>query len=155
MTPPPLVSIVIPAYNSGKYIGECLQSVIKQSYGNWECFIVLAPSTDNTLDEIWKFINIEDSSSKIRIIEEHTKTNCATARNRGFKVCNGKYVMFLDADDWWEWENVETMVSFMEVNSNVEWCAHYQKIHKRYECFNIKELPGTRKRDWGNRWMPL
>jgi glycosyltransferase involved in cell wall biosynthesis len=141
----PLVSIIIPSYNSGKYIGECLQSVINQTYTNWECFIVLAPSTDNTLDEIWKFIDIGSPSSKIRIIQEPTKSNCATARNKGFDVCNGKYIAFIDADDWWEPENLETMVTFMEVNSDIMWCAHYQKIHKRYECFNIKELPGTVK----------
>jgi len=141
----PFVSIIIPAYNSGKYIGECLQSVVNQTYTNWECFIVLAPSTDNTLDEIWKFIDIESPSAKIRIIQEPKKSNCATARNKGFDACNGKYVTFLDADDWWETENLDTMVTFMEANADLTWCAHYQKIHRDNEIFNITELPGTVK----------
>jgi glycosyltransferase involved in cell wall biosynthesis len=140
---PPLVSIVIPAYNSGKYIGECLQSVIKQSYSNWECFIVLAPSTDNTLDEIWKYIMIDYPHSKIRIIREDKKSNCATARNIGFNKCNGKYVTFLDADDWWEPTNLEKMVNNMEANLTLDWCVHYQIIHKNNKEHIIMEIPGT------------
>ena len=145
MTTNPLVSIIIPAYNSSKYIGECLQSVVNQTYTNWECFVVLAPSTDDTLDEIWKFINIDDPNPKIRIIREDKKSNCATARNIGFNNSNGKYIAFLDADDWWEPQNLETMVSFMEVNSDLMWCAHYQKIHRDNKTFNITELPGRVK----------
>ena len=143
MTKKPLVSIIIPAYNSGKYIHECLQSVINQTYTNWECFIVLAPSTDNTLDEIWKSININDPSSKIRIIQEDKKSNCATARNKGYSACNGEYVAFLDADDWWEPKNLEVMVNFMEANPQFAWCAHCQKLHRDGEIYNIYELPGT------------
>jgi len=127
----PLVSIIIPAYNSGKYIGECLQSVINQTYKNWECFIVLAPSTDNTLDEIWKFINIDEPNPKIRIIREDIKSNCATARNKGFDECNGKYVTFLDADDWWESTKLSVMVNHMEMffDPGTKWSAHYVDIH--------------------------
>ncbi|MFA5247908.1 MAG: glycosyltransferase family A protein [Candidatus Paceibacterota bacterium] len=141
----PLVSIVIPAYNSGKYIGECLQSVINQTYTNWECFIVLAPCTDNTLDEIWKCINVDDPNPKIRIIREDKKSNCATARNKGFNECSGKYVTFLDADDWWEPQNLERMVMAMEnyINSDLDWCVHCQKMHKDNKEQIIMEMPGT------------
>jgi glycosyltransferase involved in cell wall biosynthesis len=142
MTIKPLVSIIIPAYNSGKYIHECLQSVVNQTYTNWECFIVVAPSTDNTLNEIWKSLNRDDPNPKIRIIMEDKKSNCATARNVGFEKAHGKYVAFLDADDWWETNNLETMVRLME-EFPTDWCAHYQYIHKNNEVFEIKELPGT------------
>jgi glycosyltransferase involved in cell wall biosynthesis len=76
---------------------------------------------------------------------EDKKSNCATARNVGFEKTNGKYVAFLDADDWWEPVNLETMVHFMEANKDLSWCAHYQKIHRNGEVFEIKELPGTVK----------
>ncbi len=139
----PLVSIIIPTYNSGKYIKECLESVKAQTYPSWECFIVLAPCTDNTLNEIWKCINIDEPNPKICIIRETHKTNCATARNVGIDHSNGEYIAFLDADDWWEPTNLEVMVNFMETNKDIAWCAHYQKIHKNGEVFEIKELPGT------------
>ena len=137
----PLVSIIIPAYNSEKYIGECLQSVINQTYTNWECFIVLAPSTDNTLEIVKNYYWHEN----IHLIHEQTKSNCATARNKGFEKCTGKYIAFLDADDWWEPNNLETMVDFMEANADLTWCAHYQKIHKDNQTFDIKDLPGRIK----------
>ncbi len=141
----PLVSIIIPAYNSEKYIRECLQSVLKQTYENYECFIVLAPSTDNTLNEIWKCIDVDDPHLKIRIIMETKKSNCATARNIGFDKCNGKYIAFLDADDWWEPQNLERMVMAMEndINSDLDWCVHCRKMHKDNKEYIIMEIPGT------------
>jgi glycosyltransferase involved in cell wall biosynthesis len=141
----PLVSIIIPAYNSGKYIKQCLDSVVAQTYSNWECFIILAPSTDNTLDEIWKCLDITNPKPKIHIIKETKKSNCAKARNIGYDNSNGEYVTFLDADDWWEPKNLETMISMMKKHTWVEWCAHYQVIHKGDEIFTITELPGTVK----------
>lgn len=135
----PRVSIIIPAYNSGKYIGECLDSLMAQTFQEWEAIIVVAPSTDNTVEEVLKYV----SPPKINAIWERQKTNCATARNRGVATSLGDYVSFLDADDWLEPDNLATMVKYLDDNLFLEWCASYQEIHVGDEIHLIKDLPGT------------
>ncbi len=133
----PLVSIIIPAYNSGKYIGECLESVINQTYKNWEAIIVLAPSTDNTLDVIQKY-----SSRDFHIINEEKKTNCATGRNTGISKSRGEYIAMLDADDWWEPNKLLEMVSCMKDNPTLEWCTHYVDVQFSDHIELITGYPG-------------
>lgn len=135
----PRVSIVVPAYNSGKYIGECLESIKSQTFRNWEAIVVIAPSADNTIEEVLKYV----SPPKINAMWESKKTNCATARNKGIAMCRGEYIAFLDADDWLEPENLSVMVKYLDDNPSLEWCASYQKIHVGDEIHLIKDLPGT------------
>jgi glycosyltransferase involved in cell wall biosynthesis len=91
-----LVSVIIPAWNNKKYIRTCLESVMIQDYKYWECIIILAPSTDSTLNEIIPFLQ----DCRFKLVVEDRKTNCATARNIGYAHARGEYVVFLDADDW-------------------------------------------------------
>jgi glycosyltransferase involved in cell wall biosynthesis len=121
----PLVSIIIPAYNSGKYIKECLDSVMNQTYKNWEAIVVYSPSKDDTI------IVLEDYlfEKRINLIIEKNKSNCATARNIGIANAKGKYIAMLDSDDWIESEKLEVMVSFMESHPKLMWSAHYVDIH--------------------------
>lgn len=90
-----LVSVIVPSYNSGKYILETLQSVIAQTYGNWECIIVDDGSTDNTAVVVKEFI-----SSDSRFIYHYQKNKgLAGARNTGIELSKGTYIQFLDSDD--------------------------------------------------------
>ena len=134
----PLVSVIIPAYNSEKYITQCLNSVAIQTYRNLEIIIVLAPSTDNTYGICRRFFCVNT-----HVIQEKKKTNCATARNIGFNNSRGKYIIFLDADDWWEPENIEHMVCAMENNLTLDWCVHCQILHRDEKQHLIMEIPGT------------
>lgn len=92
------ISIIIPAYNVDKYIEKCIDSVLRQTYKNFEVIVVDDGSTDNTA-----FIvdNFENMDKRIKVIH---KENCglSAARNTGLKVATGKYIMFLDSDDWIE-----------------------------------------------------
>ena len=133
----PLVSVVIPAYNSGEYIGRCLDSLKAQTYCNWNATIVIAPSSDDTYQEIRKRF-----SPSISVIQEQKKTNCATARNKGYEYSKGDYVYFLDADDWLEPQCLETMVAVLGVHKGLSWCANYQMTHWDGKTYIIDRCPG-------------
>ena len=92
-----LFSILIPAYNAQKYISECIESVIKQKYKNWELLIIDDGSSDDTL-QICKHYSSQDN----RVVVIH-QDNCgvSTTRNILIEKARGEYLIFLDADDFW------------------------------------------------------
>ena len=91
----PQVSIIIPAYNQEKYIGDCLNSVIRQTVTDWECIVVNDGSTDNTKNVVLSYM---DHHPKIRMIEQ-TNKGLSCARNAGLHQARGEYIQFLDSDD--------------------------------------------------------
>ena len=93
---PPAVTVVIPVYNTEKYLDECLQSVQSQTLRNWEAICVDDGSTDGSL-QVLRFY--ADCDSRIRIIHFPEHRNPAYCRNRGLEKAEGKYVYFLDSDD--------------------------------------------------------
>lgn len=89
----PLVSICMPAYNAGLYVIESINSVIDQTYKNWELIIVNDGSTDNTSEQLEK---IQDD--RIKICHQENKGQCAAA-NKAFSLSKGELIKFMDADD--------------------------------------------------------
>ena len=114
-----LVSVVIPVYNAKDFINETINSVLNQTYTDFEIIIVNDGSTDGTTNELEK---IEDT--RIRIVHQKN-TGHSCARNRGIKESKGKYIAFLDADDLWEMEKLNSQVKFLE--SNTEYVCVYTK----------------------------
>ena len=98
MNPNPVVSIVVPVYNSGRYIESTLESIREQSFSAWECVVVDDGSTDHSLSICENYAS-EDPRFKVMTQENR---GVSTARNVGLKVCVGKYVCFVDSDDWIE-----------------------------------------------------
>jgi radical SAM superfamily enzyme YgiQ (UPF0313 family)/glycosyltransferase involved in cell wall biosynthesis len=94
----PLVSVIIPCYNYAHYLPEAVASVIKQTFQNFEIIIVNDGSTDNTVEVAEKLIS-RFSNHAIKLISTANSGNPAFPRNRGVKDSNGKYILFLDADD--------------------------------------------------------
>lgn len=92
----PLFSIVIPTYNHAHYIRKCLDSLIAQSYSNWEAIIINNFSSDNTIDIVESF-----NDSRIRLINFSNNGIIAASRNIGIKYSQGEWICFLDSDDWW------------------------------------------------------
>ena len=90
----PLISIIIPTWNSAKFLDECVRSVQAQSFREFEVIFVDGGSTDDTL-------TIASAYSKGRIISQ-TRPGLAAAWNEGILASRGTYVAFLDSDDWWE-----------------------------------------------------
>lgn len=103
----PLISIVVPCYNQAQYLDECLQSVLEQTYSNWECIIVNDGSPDNT-EEVALRWGAKDSRFKY-----YKKKNggLSSARNAGIKESKGEWVQFLDCDDLIEKKKIELSVA--------------------------------------------
>lgn len=93
----PLISIIIPAFNRETLIAETLDSVIKQTYTNWECIVVDDGSTDNTVKIIKKYAT-KDSRFKI-LKRDRIPKGATTCRNIGIEKSTGEFLMFLDSDD--------------------------------------------------------
>lgn len=101
-----LVSIIIPAYNTEKYIENCLRSITNQTYNNLEIIVIDDGSTDETykLCKSW-----ENKDERLRIIKK-SNTGVSDTRNIGIKLANGKYIVFIDSDDYVSDDYVETLV---------------------------------------------
>lgn len=105
-----LISIVIPVYNAEKFIEETVESVVNQSYEEWELLLINDGSTDESgaiIDELAK------RYSRIKVI--HLKgEGAAKARNVGTENANGRYLTFLDADDLWDKEKLRMELNFLK-----------------------------------------
>lgn len=101
-----LISVIIPLYNSEKFMNKCIDSVINQSYKNLEIFLVNDGSTDGTL-KLCKQYAIKDE--RIKIIDKQNG-GAASARNVALDVCNGDYISFIDSDDWIEKNTYEFLL---------------------------------------------
>jgi len=118
--PEPLVSIITPNYNGQKFIRNTIESVIKQTFQNWEMIIVDDGSTDDSLQIIEEYAK---QDPRIKFL----KTNLAkfpkliagpgAARNTAIDAAKGKYIAFLDNDDLWHPTKLEKQISFLEKNS--------------------------------------
>jgi len=111
MTMNGLVSIIMPSYNTGRFIAETINSVLAQTYTNWELFVVDDASTDNT-DEIISQFN----DARIHYLKNEKNSGAAITRNRALREAKGKWIAFLDSDDLWMPEKLEKQIQFMEEN---------------------------------------
>lgn len=107
-----LVSIIMPSFNTGEYITETIESVLAQSYNNWELIIVDDCSSDNT-DEIIRMYLLDD---RIRYLKNEKNRGAAFSRNKALREAKGKWIAFLDSDDLWMNEKLEKQIKFMQSN---------------------------------------
>jgi len=94
--PLPLISVIIPSFNHGNYLGRAIQSVIDQTYTNWEVVIIDNHSTDNTGEVIIMY-----TDPRITLLKIHNNGVIAASRNAGIRAAKGEWIAFLDSDDWW------------------------------------------------------
>ncbi|MFK5957307.1 MAG: glycosyltransferase family 2 protein [Lutibacter sp.] len=122
-----LVSIITPNYNASKYISETIQSVIDQTYENWELIIIDDCSTDNSVEIIKQF---QKKDQRIQLITLNRNSGPAVARNKGIEVSNGDFIAFLDSDDSWIENKLEIQVRFMQNNNSVVSHTSYYTINE-------------------------
>lgn len=120
-----LVSIITPSYNSEKYIEETINSVISQTYENWEMIIVDDCSDDSTCEIVE---SISKREPRIRLIRQEQNGGAAKARNRALEKSKGRFIAYLDADDIWYPEKLQKQVDFMLENKAGFSCASYEVI---------------------------
>lgn len=107
-----LVSIIMPSYNTARFIAETISSVLAQTYENWELIIVDDCSTDNTDEVVGELL----SDTRIRYIKNEHNSGAAVTRNRALREAKGKWIAFLDSDDLWEPDKLQKQISFMKEN---------------------------------------
>jgi len=123
-----LVSVITPMYNAEKYILETIQSVIQQTYKNWEMIIVDNKSTDNSILIVK---SVEDKRIKV-VNLEYNSGGPARPRNIGIDNAKGEYIAFLDADDVWLPKKLEKQIRFLNKNKNVDICYTFANIIDEY-----------------------
>lgn len=128
--PSPEVSVIIPAYNLEGYLDTCLQSVLTQTLGNFEAIVVDDGSTDGTPGLLCRYAERDP-----RIIVVSTPNRgVARARETGIARARGKYIAFLDGDDFWEPRMLEEMTASIGQNGGYDIvCCDYKRICKTYE----------------------
>ena len=109
----PLVSVIIPTFNSAQFIAEAIHSVQKQTYANWEIIVVDDCSTDATLALISDLITIDN---RIQLFQLAVNSGTGVARNLGLEKAKGKYIAFLDADDLWKPHKLEKQLEWMHAH---------------------------------------
>jgi len=119
------VSILTPSYNSEEYIGKTIESVLAQTYANWEMIIVDDCSTDGTREIVETYAR---SDARIRLLCQEENRGAAAARNRALEHASGRFIAYLDADDIWLPAKLERQVDFMLRNEAGFSCTSYEVI---------------------------
>lgn len=131
-------SIIMPSYNSSKYLAKTIQSVLDQSYANWELIIVDDCSSDHSLEVSWNFSKID---SRIKVISLNKNSGVSVARNTAIEHARGRFIAFLDSDDLWYTNKLEKQISFMKEN-NIDFCyTGYEKINEQGKPFQKMKVP--------------
>lgn len=127
-----LVSIIMPSWNTAKFIGETIQSVKNQTYTNWELLIVDDCSTDNTDEIVASF-----KDDRIRYFHNEKNSGAALTRNKALREAKGEWIAFLDSDDLWAPTKLEHQINFMKKNGYSLSFTEYEKIDEESKPLNI------------------
>ena len=121
-----LVSIITPCYNGERFIAETIESVLRQTYADWEMIVVDDGSVDGSAQIAEAYA---EKDGRIRLLrQENAGTACA--RNAGMRVARGRYIALLDADDLWEPQFLERQLAFMKKWGAVCVCCAYRRINE-------------------------
>lgn len=126
-----LVSIIMPSYNTARFIGESITSVVAQTYTNWELIIVDDASMDDTDEVVQRYIRYctpREAPLKIQYLKNEKNSGAAVSRNRALAQAKGKWVAFLDSDDLWAPEKLEKQLKFMAENGYAFSYTRYEEI---------------------------
>lgn len=119
-----MISVIIPVYNTAKYVGKCIESIINQSYKNLEILIIDDASTDSSFD-ICK--DYADTDKRIKIIRNDRNIGLSGSRNIGIDISKGKYIAFVDSDDYIIRKYIETLYfNIKKYKADVSQCMFYE-----------------------------
>ncbi len=128
----PKLSIIIPVYNTEKYLSECLDSILNQSFQDFEVICVDDCSTDNSFALLKDY---ENSDERIKVLQNDVNLGAGLSRNKGFDVAQGEYILFFDSDDWLL-EDSLTIIYDRAKNNNLDILIlnynYYDNIKKKY-----------------------
>jgi len=130
----PVVSIILPSFNSEDYISDTLESIISQTFKKWELVITDDNSNDNTIDIIIKYIN---KDPRIKLLRLNANYGAGVARNNSIKKANGRYIAFCDSDDIWLPNKLELQIKFLSK----------MKIPFTFSSYTVTDIKGVKKKD--------
>ena len=121
----PKVTVVIPVYNREKYVGIAVDSILSQTFSDFELLVIDDGSIDRSIDVVLSY-----SDPRIRLVRSNTNLGVATTRNKGIQLARGEYLAFLDSDDWAYPERLAKQTTFLDnhpdyaaVGSWIEWMS--------------------------------
>lgn len=133
------ISIITPVYNCEKLIGNTIETVINQTYTNWEMLLVDDCSTDNSEKIIEEYIR---KDNRIKYFKLEQNSGAAVARNYALEKSEGRFIAYLDSDDLWKPEKLEKQVDFMLKHNYAFSCTDYEKIDEQGNSLNkIVKIP--------------
>lgn len=135
------LSIVIPCYNSSRWLSETLQSILAQTRADWEAVVVDDGSTDSSSEIVRSFAARD---TRIRLVRQANAGRPA-ARNKGAQVTRGRFICFLDADDLWDPRYVEIMVRALEGKPKISGCVCESLLFSDTGKSRLGPLPGDGK----------
>ena len=124
-----LVSIITPTYNSEQYVEETINSILNQSYSDWNLLITDDKSTDDTWEILKRYSHLD---KRIQIFQLDRNSGPGIARNNSIKKATGRFIAFCDSDDLWMPNKLETQIHFMEE----------KKVYFSYGPYKVKNDQG-------------
>ena len=130
-----LVSIIIPVYNSERFLKDTIKTIKDQTYTNWEAIFVDDCSKDNSLERLEK---LSKEDKRVKVLKNEINKGAAITRNKGIDNAKGRFICFLDADDLWDKNKIQKQVEFMKEKN----CAF---SFTGYEFANAEGIPNGKK----------
>jgi len=118
-----LFTIIMPSYNQGNFIEKAIDSVVNQTYTNWELLIIDNNSNDNTNEVLLKF-----TDQRIKIYKVNNYGIISYSRNIGLRTANGTWITFLDTDDFWYFNRLEEILKLIKTNPSLEIISHDEYV---------------------------
>ncbi len=141
----PLVSIITPAYNTESVIRDTVESVIAQTFGDWELLIIDDCSTDNTRKVAMEY---SGKDSRIKVLSTDRNSGIAVARNVGIEAAEGRYIALCDSDDLWAEDKLEKQIAFMQEKGCALCYSSYYRCTEEGDPYRlVKCRPQTTYRD--------
>ncbi len=129
-----MVSVIVPVYNAEKYINKCVDSILNQTYKDFELILIDDGSNDNSLELIKKYA-VKDS--RISLFS-HENKGVSYTRNLGLDLAKGDYIMFIDSDDWIESDMLEVLIQNIEKsNADISCCQYDKNLRTDISSFEI------------------
>lgn len=147
----PKVSIAMPCYNSSKYLGKAIESILEQTYCNFELIIVDDKSTDNTMEQIKQYA---EKDFRIKVLSNEFEKGVSGAMNTAIKHSTGQYFTRMDSDDISDLTRIENQVNFLESNKKYGVCSvNISMIDELGNIYNENVYPDSKiPHEWTFLW---
>lgn len=133
------VTIILPYFNASKYIDQTVDSIIAQTYKDWELIIIDDCSTEMDTEKILKKILAKDN--RIKLFNTEKNSGAGVARNLGMEKASGRFIAFCDSDDWWYPDKLAEQIQFMKNNEYEFTCTYYEDTDEKLVPYYIMRQP--------------